>query len=429
MGVGKVSATAVVGAQWGDEGKGKVVDAMAAGAAMVVRYNGGENAGHTIVNEYGEISLHLVPSGVFHRGVDCVVGTGVVVNPVLLADEIDVLAARGVDTSRIWLSDRAHLVLPYHRSLDLAQEATRGAARIGTTGRGIGPAYGHKALRMGLQAGDLGDAAYLADRVAALSAECNPNLARAGQPTLDPAAVTADLLAAGQRLAGRVVDTLPLVAAALTGSRPVILEGQLGVMRDLDWGTYPYVTSSTTLAAGAGAGAGVPPGAIGRVLGVVKAYTTAVGEGPLPTEDTGAAGEELRSAGHEYGATTGRPRRCGPLDLVALRYAATLDGFAAVAVTKLDVLDGLAEIRVATAYRLDGQLVTTVPRARDLARVQPVYESLPGWRRPTGGCRTVADLPREARRYLELIEETVSAPVAMVSVGPERDATIRVTEL
>ncbi len=419
-----MSVTAVVGAQWGDEGKGRIVDYLAQRADMVIRYQGGDNAGHTVVNERGTFRLHLVPSGIFNPATQCIVGPGTVVNPDTLLAELAELTAAGVNLDNLWLSERAHLILPYHRLLDGLEESARGRQQIGTTKRGIGPAYADKAARSGLRLGDLLRPAYLRDRLAAALPQKNLTLAHFGQPPV----VLDDLLAQAETwraaLADRIVDTLPRVQAAVRGGRNVLLEGQLGVMRDLDWGTYPFVTSSNPLSGGAAAGAGLPPWAITEVIGVVKAYCTAVGAGPFPTELKDEVGARLREVGGEYGATTGRPRRCGWLDGVALPYAAWLNGFTGLAITKLDVLDGLEELKICVGYRLDGRIITHVPYTPDFERCEPIYETWPGWQKPTRDARCWDDLPAEAQAYLGRISELAGVPIRYVSVGPAREQLI-----
>lgn len=419
-----MTVTAILGAQWGDEGKGRIVDYLAQGADMVIRFQGGDNAGHTVVNDRGIFRLHLVPSGIFNPATQCIVGPGTVVNPDTLLAELAELAAAGVDTGNLWLSERAHLVLPYHRLLDGLEESARGGQQIGTTKRGIGPAYADKAARAGVRLGDLLRPAYLRQRLAASLAHKNLTLAHFGQP---PIALD-DLLAQAEgwraALGPRIVDTLPRVQAAVRGGQAVLLEGQLGVMRDLDWGTYPFVTSSNPIAGGGCAGAGLPPSAISEVIGVAKAYCTAVGAGPFPTELHDEIGARLREVGGEYGATTGRPRRCGWLDGVALPYAAWLNGFTGLAITKLDVLDGLSELKICTGYRLDGQVIARVPDTPDFERCEPVYETWPGWDRPTRDARRWDDLPAQAQAYLQRIAELAGVPIRYVSVGPAREQLI-----
>ncbi len=418
--------TAIVGAQWGDEGKGKVVDTLAAHADVVVRYNGGNNAGHTIQNERGTFRLHLLPSGIFHPASQCVVGPGVVVNPDALLSEIDEVERAGVPTvGRLWLDQRAHLVFPYHIAMDELEEAARGGAPHGTTKQGIWPVYADKAGRTGIRVGDLLEAGHLTEQIRFVAARKSA-LFR-GVYRHEPVDAGAMLARCGRwtdRLRPYITDTHPLIQEALRADRMILLEGQLGVMRDLDWGVYPYVTSSTTLAGGASAGAGIPPYRITRVLGIAKAYTTAVGAGPMPTELCDATGDLIRELGQEYGATTRRPRRCGWFDGVAARFAAEVAGFTQLAVMKLDIFDTFDAVRLAVAYRLDGRTVHTVPHTAAMGRVEPIYEELPGWRAPTQGARRLTDLPVEARVFLRRIEEIAGVPITMIGVGAGRSDVI-----
>lgn len=419
--------TAIVGAQWGDEGKGRMVDWLAQSADMVIRFQGGDNAGHTVVNAHGKFALHLIPSGIFNPATACVIGTGTVVNPEALLAEMASLTAAGVSLDNLWLSDRAHVVLPYHRLLDGLQEAARSGARIGTTGRGIGPAYADKAARFGIRLGDLVRPAYLRERLALHLEQKNRTLALFDARPLELDELVATCLRLGELLGGRVVDTLPRVRAAVERGDNVLLEGQLGVMRDLDWGTYPYVTSSNPMVGAASAGAGIPPTRIDRVIGVVKAYSTAVGAGPFPSELHDADGERLRLVGAEYGATTGRPRRCGWYDAVAVGHAAWLNGFTSLAVTKVDVLDGMAELKICTAYRLaSGEVIDWVPDTPEMAHATPIYETWPGWSEPTTGARAWDDLPKAARAYLHRVSELAGVPIETVSVGAERAQLLEV---
>jgi len=413
--------TAIVGAQWGDEGKGRMVDYLAQDADMVIRFQGGDNAGHTVVNEHGKFALHLIPSGIFNPATRCIIGTGTVVNPATLIDEMESLTAANVPLDNLWLSNRAHVILPYHRLVDGLQEAARSGARIGTTGRGIGPTYSDKAARFGIRLGDLKRPAYLRERLGLHLEQKNRTLALFGSPPLDLEQLMAQCLDWGERFAHRIIDTLPMVREAVQSDRRVLLEGQLGVMRDIDWGTYPYVTSSSPYVGGASAGAGLPPTAIDKVVGIVKAYSTAVGAGPFPCELDDANGERLRLVGAEYGATTGRPRRCGWYDAVAVGHAAWLNGFTTLAVTKLDVLDGMRELKLCTGYRLGDQVIDYVPDTPDMFEVTPVYETWPGWSESTTEARAWDDLPKAARAYLHRISELAGVPIEFVSVGPERD--------
>ncbi len=422
----KTYCVVVVGAQWGDEGKGKLVDVLAERADLVVRYQGGANAGHTVDLGSSHFVLHQIPSGILHPSCTCLVGNGVVLDPERLFQELDQLEARGVATAgRLLVSERAHLVLPYHKLLDAASEKHQ---QIGTTGRGIGPAYEDKYGRRGLRVGDLRRAADLADLVGERVERANRLLAMMGAPERASAEEHVALLARlAPRLLPLAIDTGLRVHRALRGGQRVLLEGAQGALLDVDHGTYPFVTSSNTTAGGAAVGTGIGPTAIDGVLGVVKAYTTRVGNGPLPTEAQGAEGGRLRELGGEFGATTGRPRRCGWFDATVVRYSARVNGLTGLAVTKLDVLDDFAEVPVGVAYELDGAPCEEVPGdSETLARVRPVYEVLPGWRKPVTGARRLADLPPEARAYLDRIEDLAGTPIRYVSVGTRRDQIIEV---
>ncbi len=418
-----MTVTAIVGAQWGDEGKGRIIDALAGEMDWVIRFQGGDNAGHTVVNRFGEFKLHLTPSGIFHPDTRCLIGTGCVVNPATLLAELEELAAAGVDTGNLLVSERAQLLMPYHRLLDGLQETASGQRAIGTTRRGIGPAYADKGARRGLRLGDLLRPEWLKPRLEAAAAFANRELVHFGQAPVEPEALLAECAVWRDKIGARIVDPLPLLRPAYEAGANILLEGQLAAMRDLDWGTYPYVTSSNPTATFAPVGAGLPPQALDQVIGVVKAYTTAVGAGPVPTDqgDNDIA-QWLRQRGREYGATTGRPRRCGWIDAVALNYVAYLNGFTQLAVTKLDVLDGLPALKICTAYRLpDGRVINHVPDTPIYQTVEPIYESWPGWpENSTNQARAWRELPETAQRYLKRIEELVGAPIKYVSVGPER---------
>ena len=420
-----MTVTAVVGAQWGDEGKGRIIDYLAQQADMVLRFQGGDNAGHTVVNDLGTFALHLTPSGIFNPETACIIGTGAVVFPEALMEEMEMLAAANVSLDNLWLSERAQLLMPYHRLLDGLEEGARGdGEKIGTTKRGIGPAYADKAARCGLRLGDLKRPAYLRQRLEAVLERKNRLLASYGEAPLELEPLLQQALGWGELLGARIVDTLPLIQRAVREDQRVLLEGQLGVMRDLDWGIYPYVTSSNPVAGGACTGAGLPPRAIDEVIGVVKAYSTAVGAGPFPVELHDEAGEFLRKAGNEYGATTGRPRRCGWFDGVAIPHATWLNGFTGIAVTKLDVLDGMDELKICNGYKLGDELLTSVPDTPVYEEVTPVYETWPGWSSSTRDARAWDDLPQEARAYLDRIAELAGVPIRFVSVGPERERLI-----
>ena len=421
--------TVVVGCQWGDEGKGKVVDVLAEGVEIVARYQGGANAGHTVHVGDEAFVLHQIPSGILHDGKRCLLGNGVVLDIEQFFHEYDALGARGVDLEgRVGVSRRAQLLLPYHRLLDRASEESA-ALKIGTTGRGIGPAYEDKAGRRGVRVVDLGDPERLARRVASARERiCQrlDELGADGAGELDRAMDHA--LGLADRLLALATDTGPEISAALRAGKRVLLEGAQGTALDLDHGTYPFVTSSNTTAGGAATGTGIGPTAIDAVVGVVKAYTTRVGEGPLPTAFEPEMDAHVRELGGEFGATTGRPRRCGWFDSVLTRHAAQVNGLTGMAITKLDVLDTLPELQVATAYRMPGGEVTESfpPDTWSLSAVEPVYETLPGWSTPTGEVRRLEDLPARARAYLDRIEELTGAPVHWVSVGTERTQIIPV---
>ncbi len=417
--------TAVVGAQWGDEGKGRIVDYMAQRADLVIRFQGGDNAGHTVVNERGKFALHLVPSGIFSPVTQCLIGAGTVVNLDTLADELGTLTKAGVDVSRLVVDCRAHLILPFHRQLDGAEEAARIEGwEVGTTKRGIGPVYADKAARQGIRIGDILDIDRLRVRLTMLVPRKNRELAYFGLQEVSVDELVALCEGWRDQFGERIVDGLPLVRDAVRSGKRVLLEGQLGVMRDLDWGIYPYTTSSSPTAGGGCVGAGVPPRAIDEVLGIVKAYSTSVGGGPFPTELTDAVGDRLRAIGEEYGATTGRPRRCGWFDGVAIGYASWLNGFTGVAVTKLDVLDELEVLKICVGYRLGDRLLDHVPDTVVQEQVEPVYETWPGWLSDTSGVREWDALPRNAQAYVRRIGELAGAPVRFISVGPERDQII-----
>ena len=427
------SSSTVLGLQWGDEGKGKVIDLLAAQTDVVVRCQGGANAGHTVVVGGRKTVLHLLPSGILHEGADCVIGNGVVVDPLELAKELDQLAAGGCvvegPRNRLTVSDRAHLVLPCHVALDAASEAAKGAGKVGTTLRGIGPCYTDKASRSGLRTGELRDLATFERRLREHLAHTNRILVGVYQVApLDIDAQVARYLPACRRLAPLVADTTGFLHRQVAAGKRFLFEGAQGVMLDLDHGTYPFVTSSCTGVGGIIAGSGLSHRQLGQVIGVVKAYSTRVGGGPFLTELPDPQGEILRKRGGEYGATTGRPRRCGWLDLVAVRFAGRLNGVDAIALTKLDILTGEPEIPVCTAYELDGRRIDTIPsRLDDLARCTPVYESLPGWTGSLAMCRRRSELPANARSYVERIEAITGIPVGWIGVGPGRDEVIAET--
>lgn len=419
-------ALVVVGTQWGDEGKGKITDLLSAEADMVVRYQGGNNAGHTVMVNGEVFRLHLIPSGVLYPQATCIIGNGVVVDPRVLFEEMAALEARGVRTFRLYISDRAHVIMPYHRQMDQLEEAARSPeARIGTTGRGIGPCYVDKVARTGIRVGDLLHKDTLARKLRHVLAEKNAILTGVyHQPPLELEPLLEEYLAYGERLRPMVTDTSRLVAEAVRAGKRVLFEGAQGTLLDVDHGTYPFVTSSSATAGGAATGSGIGPTYIDKVLGVAKAYTTRVGQGPFPTELFDATGEYIRERGHEYGTTTGRPRRCGWFDAVIVRYAARINGLSGLALMSTDVLDGLEKVKVCVAYRVGNELRDDVPAdLEEFAACQPVYEELPGWE-GTQGAERWDQLPANAQRYIRFIEETVGVPVAIVSVGRERHQTL-----
>ena len=416
----------MLGAQWGDEGKGKIVDLLTPHFSVVARYQGGHNAGHTVYVGAQKFVLHLIPSGILHPGVICIIGNGVVVDPHALFVEVDELARLGIDvTGRLLVSDKAHLILPYHRELDVLAEARRGERKIGTTSRGIGPAYEDKIGRRGIRVGDLADASPDGPLASAVRENVATRDRLVGNSEMKGDDVLADLRRVWTRLRPLVADTSWYLHRAMTAGKRVMFEGAQGTLLDIDHGTYPFVTSSNSTAGGAATGLGIGPRAIHAVLGVAKAYTTRVGEGPLPTELFGPMGERLRETGQEYGASTGRPRRCGWYDAVAVRYSARVNGLDALALTKLDVLDGLQELQICTAYRCGAETLTEMPGdIAQLAVCEPIYETLAGWTTPTRGVTEFERLPLEARRYISRLEETSGVPAAIVSTGSERDHTI-----
>jgi adenylosuccinate synthase len=416
----------IVGAQWGDEGKGKIVDVLAEEVDVVARYQGGANAGHTVHVGEEEFILHQIPSGILHPHRRCLLGNGVVFDPFQFFGELDALTARGIDAEgRVGVSLRAHLLLSYHKQLDRAAEARR-AHRIGTTGRGIGPAYEDKVARLGMRVADLRDAARAEAMLRAAAERVNRKLHGLDvEERVDGDGLVDEVLSLRERLMGLAVDTGRVIHDALKAGERVLLEGAQGALLDVDHGTYPYVTSSNTTAGGAALGVGIGPTMVDGVIGVVKAYTTRVGEGPLPTEFASPMQERVRELGGEFGATTGRPRRCGWFDAVVVRYAARVNGLTGLAITKMDVLDTLPELKVATGYTAGGQVLDDFPADLGLLEeAEPVYETLPGWEAPTSGARRWEDLPEGAQRYLRRISELTETPLWYVSVGTRRDQII-----
>ena len=418
-------AVVIVGAQWGDEGKGKVVDYLAASFDISARYSGGHNAGHTVIFNGNRFILQLIPCGILRPGKQAVIGPGVVVDPAALVAEMDTLAKAGIDaTGRLFLSNRAHLIFPYHRQMEKAAEAARGASKIGTTSRGIGPCYEDKMSRHGLRVCDLMDRACFREKLARVAAE-KDSISRAafGQP-LDISGLAEEYEKYAERLRPHVADTAALLQRAVAAGKRVLLEGAQGTMLDIDHGTYPFVTSSNSTAGGACTGSGLPPRSISGVAGITKAYTTRVGGGPFPTEMPDLEATELRQRGKEFGAVTGRPRRCGWLDLVMLRYAVQINGIDSLVVTKLDVFDAQPEIQVCTGYRYKGSPLSEMPPdVETLEKVTPEYRTLPGWMAPTTSLKDPAALPAAAREYLKFISDNLGVEIGMISTAPEREAT------
>jgi adenylosuccinate synthase len=420
-------AIVLIGAQWGDEGKGKATDLLGGRVQWVVRYQGGNNAGHTVVLPDGQdFALHLIPSGILTPGVRNVIANGVVVDPGVLLDELSELEDRGVDTARLLLSADAHLIMPYHVAIDKVTERYLGKSKIGTTGRGIGPAYQDKVARVGVRVADLLDEKILRDKVEGALETKNQVLVKVyNRRALEVDEVVDTVLAHGRLLEPRIADTRLLLNRALDAGETVLLEGSQGTMLDVDHGTYPFVTSSNPTAGGAAVGSGIGPMRINRVIGILKAYTTRVGSGPFPTELQDAMGEHLRKAGGEFGVTTGRPRRCGWFDSVIARYSARVNGISDFFLTKLDVLSGLEKVPVCVAYEVDGRRSDEMPMTQtDVHHAVPVYEELPGWWEDISGCREFTELPGAARDYVRRLEELSGAPITAIGVGPGRDQTI-----
>jgi len=421
-------AVVIVGTQWGDEGKGKIVDLLAPQADLIVRFQGGHNAGHTVVVGQEQYVLHLVPSGILHPGKIGVVGNGIVIDPAALLDEIDGLTARGIDLhGRLFISHRAHLIMPYHKAIDKESEKLKGARKIGTTGRGIGPAYADKMARVGLRVADLLDPALFRQKLTGSLAEMNFLLGRLySVKGFDLDVVCREYLGYAERLTAYIADTGDVLNDAIAAGRRVLFEGAQGTLLDVDHGTYPFVTSSSATAGGAATGSGVGPTRIDRVMGVAKAYSTRVGEGPFPTElSEEHGGGDLRARGQEFGATTGRPRRCGWFDAVVVRYAVRINGLSGLAITKLDVLDECSDIKICTSYECRGKRLSTIPAvAEHYDECRPVYETMPGWKQSTVGITRYDDLPPNAKRYLERLSDIVGCPLDIVSTGSKRDQTI-----
>jgi adenylosuccinate synthase len=420
----------VIGAQWGDEGKGKITDLLSRSADVVVRSQGGVNAGHTVVVKGQTFKLHLIPSGILYPDTECIIGSGTVIDPQVLIEEIEQLNALGVPANNLYISQTAHITMPYHREIDMASEKSRGEYKIGTTGRGIGPTYADKSERTGIRVLDLMNPEQLHKQLKWTIDYKNVILEKLYNLTpLDSEIVIEEYLKYAERLRPYVIDSSLKIYEAIKQKKNILFEGAQGTLLDLDHGTYPYVTSSNPIAGGACVGAGIGPTVIDRVIGVAKAYTTRVGEGPFPTELDGKIGDFLGDRGSEFGTTTGRRRRCGWFDAVIGRYAVRINGLDCLAITKLDVLDELEEIKVCVGYEIDGQTCDHFPtNASQFASCKPVYQTLPGWQQSTTGCRSLSDLPKQALGYLKFLAELMEVPIAIVSVGPGRDRTIIVED-
>ncbi len=418
--------TAIVGGQWGDEGKGKIVDLLAEKADIVARYSGGTNAGHTVVNSQGEFKLHLVPSGIFHPNTNCLIGNGVVINPKALIAEVAALKEREIDVSRLFISDRAHVIMPYHTLLDELEETARGSKAIGTTKQGIGPAYMDKAARRGIRVGELTDKALFKKRLRVFLEYKNQIITKVFEVApLSFDDIYKEYCGYADQIKPFVRETSLLINEAVEKGNNVLLEGAQGTMLDIDFGTYPYVTSSPPTAWGACLGTGISPKRIDNIIGVFKAYNTRVGSGPFPSELSDKTGEEFRKRGNEYGTTTGRPRRCGWFDGVAAKFSARLNGFTGVAITKFDILDTCKTIKICVGYKIDGNILENPPANADkLEKCVPVYEEMPGWQTTTSNIRSFGDLPQEAQNYIRKLEKIVNCPVDLISVGANRSQSI-----
>lgn len=426
-----MAVVAVIGAQWGDEGKGKMIDALSSRADFVVRFQGGSNAGHRVVHEKGEFSFRQVPSGILHPNTTCVIGNGVVVDPKGLIKELEELQRQHIDTSRLYISDRAHVVMPYHFLLDRLEEEARGAEKIDSTLRGIGPAYVDKHARTGIRMADLLDVDTFRAKLSTILQQKNRMITQIyGQPPLSLEEIHGEYFNYGLLLSKHITDTQKMLQDALFDHKTILLEGAQGALLDIDFGAYPFVTSSSTVAANSVVGAGLPPRSIDRVIGVYKAYNTRVGSGPMPTELFDEIGKEMRSRGHEYGTNTGRMRRCGWFDGVAGRFVARLNGLDAVVITKLDVLDTFPTIKICTAYNLRGQTIHSIPAMlNDFAACEPIYEEMKGWQCDTSNICSYEGLPTEAKAYLRRLEELLETPIAMISVSPQRKQTVELMDV
>ncbi len=423
-----MAVVTIVGGQWGDEGKGKIVDLLAEKANMVIRYSGGDNAGHTVINPYGEFKLHLICSGIFHKGTTCILGNGVAINPAVLLQEIEEMRNKKVDTSNLYISDRAHLIMPYHILLDRLEEERRGGAAIGTTLKGIGPVFTDKTARLGMRMCDLLNKDIFGSRLKEVLKLKNELITKIyNAPPLSFEDVYQKYLNYGKRLAPFIRETSSMIQSALQNNHSILLEGAQGTMLDPDFGTYPYVTSSSPLASNSSTGSGISINRINKIVGIFKAYLTRVGGGPMPTELKDDIGEFIRKRANEYGATTGRPRRCGWFDVVAGRYSIRVNGFTSLILTRLDILDTLSEIKICTGYRIEDKIIDYFPTdLPTLDKCQPVYEQLPGWKTPTSAIRNYRFLPPEAKRYIARLEELLTCKFDIISVGAKREQTITV---
>ncbi|NLO88743.1 MAG: adenylosuccinate synthase [Clostridia bacterium] len=421
-----MSTVVLVGAQWGDEGKGKVTDYLAQQADLVVRYQGGNNAGHTIIVDQTTLQLHLIPSGILYKDKLCVIGNGVVIDPEVFFEELENLNKMGITGENLRVSDIAHLIMPYHKLLDAFEEDKRGEMKLGTTKRGVGPAYVDKYARRGIRIGDLFEPDLFREKLRRALEYHNFILTGIyGAKPLKQSEIEDKYLAYGERFKKYVQDTSLLIYEAVKSDKNVLFEGAQGTLLDIDHGTYPYVTCSQPVSGGAATGAGIGPNYIDKIVGVAKAYTTRVGEGPFPTELTDEIGDYIREKGHEFGTTTGRPRRCGWLDGVVLKYAARINGLTSIAITKLDVLSSLPVVKICTGYKLDGKYIENFPHnLGELLRCEPVYEELPGWEEDIGGARKIEDLPPNAQRYVRRIQEITGLKISLIAVGPAREQTI-----
>ena len=423
--------TAVIGGQWGDEGKGKIVDVLSEKADVVIRFSGGPNAGHTVINNHGEFKFHLIPSGIFNPNTVCIMGNGVVISPSVLFEEISMLDEKGISVSNLRISDRAHIIMPYHLVLDKLEEESRSGKALGTTMRGVGPAYVDKVARAGIRAGYLLDHKELLQQIKSTLDSKNAIITKVfGAPALSLDKIYNEYCEYGEKLAPYITDTHTLTQTAIKEDKHILLEGAQGVLLDIDFGTYPYVTSSSPSMGGCCIGSGISPQKINRALGIMKAYTTRVGSGPMPTELNNETGELIRKSGAEFGATTGRPRRCGWFDSVAARFSNGINGFTGIALTRLDVLDTFDTIKICTHYTLDGKKIDHFPSdVNALARCQPVLEEIPGWQAPTSEARRFQDLPPRAQDYAKRLEALIECPVDIISVGPRREQNVVIKTL